>query len=98
MTLDKNTQDLMDSFRKSNEVALPKGLKATLRPYQKSGFEWLYKNSKLGFGSLIADDMGLGKTIQIITILLKLKEEGELAKESAHHYADNFIDQLAKGN
>lgn len=83
VTLDENTQKLMDSLRSSEEVNLPKGLKATLRPYQQSGYEWLYKNSKLGFGSLIADDMGLGKTLQIITLLLKLKEEGELTKKKA---------------
>ncbi|NRA48259.1 MAG: DEAD/DEAH box helicase family protein, partial [Phaeodactylibacter sp.] len=83
VTLDKNTQMLMESLRSADKVAPPKGLKATLRPYQQSGFEWLYKNSKLGFGSLIADDMGLGKTIQIITLLLQLKEEGELEKKKA---------------
>ena len=81
--LDKNTQELMDSLRSSDKVESPKGLKATLRPYQQSGFEWLYKNAKLGFGSLIADDMGLGKTIQVITLLLQFKEEGELEKKKA---------------
>jgi SNF2 family DNA or RNA helicase/uncharacterized Zn finger protein len=81
--LDANTKKLMETFRNSTSIDLPKGLKATLRPYQQRGFDWLYKNSKMGFGSLIADDMGLGKTLQIITVLLKLKEEGELAKKKA---------------
>lgn len=83
VTLDKNTQMLIDTLRSSDKIEPPKGLKATLRPYQQSGYEWLYKNSKLGFGSLIADDMGLGKTIQVITLLLQLKEEGELEKKKA---------------
>ncbi|MCR9290594.1 MAG: DEAD/DEAH box helicase [Bacteroidetes bacterium] len=83
ITLDKHTQKLMNSLRSSDKIEIPKGLKATLRPYQQAGFEWLYKNSKLGFGSLLADDMGLGKTLQVITILLKLKEEGELEKKKA---------------
>ncbi len=83
VTLDKHTQLLMDSLRRSDKVEPPKGLQATLRPYQQSGYEWLYKNSQLGFGSLIADDMGLGKTIQIITLLLKLKEAGNLEKKKA---------------
>ncbi|MEM6700279.1 MAG: DEAD/DEAH box helicase, partial [Bacteroidota bacterium] len=42
--------------------------------------EWLYKNTRLGFGSLIADDMGLGKTLQVITTILKLKEDSELGR------------------
>lgn len=38
---------------------------------------------KIGFGSIIADDMGLGKTLQVITLLLKMKEEGALDKKKA---------------
>lgn len=80
ITLDKDAKALMRRLKKGKGVSVPKGLKARLRPYQLSGYEWMYKNSKLGFGSLIADDMGLGKTLQIITILLKLKEDGALEK------------------
>ena len=76
--LDKNTRDLINSLLKGEGTELPQGLLAILRPYQLRGYEWLYKNSRLGFGSLIADDMGLGKTLQVIATLLKLKEDGEL--------------------
>lgn len=74
---------LMDELLRGGPVAEPEGLKAELRPYQQRGYEWLYKNSRIGFGSLIADDMGLGKTLQVIATLLKLKEEGALGKEKA---------------
>lgn len=46
------------------------GLKATLRPYQKTGVEWLRFLGQIGLGACLADDMGLGKTIQIIALLL----------------------------
>lgn len=65
------------------EIDLPKGLKASLRQYQHRGYNWLYKNAQLGLGSLLADDMGLGKTIQVITALLRFKEEGKLKKAPA---------------
>lgn len=81
--LDRNTRQLIDRLLKSDPVEPPKGLKAQLRPYQQRGFDWLFKNTRLGFGSLIADDMGLGKTVQIITTLLKLKEVGELGPRKA---------------
>ena len=81
--LDKNTRDLIDSLLKGEGTETPAGLQATLRPYQLRGYEWLYKNSRLGFGSLIADDMGLGKTLQVIATLLKLKEDGELETHKA---------------
>ena len=81
--LDKHARKIINDLLKGEGVAIPKGLKATLRPYQLRGYEWMYKNTRLGLGSLIADDMGLGKTIQIITLLLKLKEEGKLDKQKA---------------
>jgi SNF2 family DNA or RNA helicase/uncharacterized Zn finger protein len=79
----KKVQETLDEIRQIQEVALPSGLLATLRPYQHSGFSWLYKNTQLGMGAILADDMGLGKTLQVITLLLKFKEERLLEKKKA---------------
>ncbi|MCF6226383.1 MAG: DEAD/DEAH box helicase [Xanthomonadales bacterium] len=49
-------------------------LKATLRPYQQVGANWLWLLSQLGLGACLADDMGLGKTMQVISLLLELKK------------------------
>jgi non-specific serine/threonine protein kinase len=46
-----------------------------LRPYQRSGAQWLYAIARLRLGSCLADDMGLGKTIQVLALLLALKGE-----------------------
>ncbi len=54
--------------------ALPHGLRATLRPYQQEGFQFLAHLSALGFGGVLADDMGLGKTVQALAWLLHLAE------------------------
>ncbi|HAP32529.1 MAG TPA: hypothetical protein DCQ14_05700, partial [Firmicutes bacterium] len=59
-------------------VAVPAGLQAKLRPYQERGLRWLYGNHDRGLGSCLADDMGLGKTVQVIALILKLKEDGKL--------------------
>ena len=45
-------------------------LRATLRPYQQTGLNWLWFLTELGLGACLADDMGLGKTIQVIALLL----------------------------
>lgn len=74
---------IISQLTKVSPLSPPKGLKATLRPYQLRGYNWMYHNAKLGFGSVIADDMGLGKTLQVITTLLKFKQEGLLEKEKA---------------
>lgn len=53
----------------NKKYSLPKNVKATLRDYQKYGFEWLMFLKESGFGGILADDMGLGKTLQVITLL-----------------------------
>ncbi|HHH50392.1 MAG TPA: DEAD/DEAH box helicase, partial [Saprospiraceae bacterium] len=83
VSLDAKTKQLIDGLLKEEKTKIPKKLKATLRPYQQRGYEWLYKNTRVGFGSVIADDMGLGKTLQVIATLLKLKEDGEFQKHKA---------------
>ncbi|HEY9489447.1 MAG TPA: DEAD/DEAH box helicase, partial [Chryseosolibacter sp.] len=50
-------------------------IKASLRPYQLSGFHWLQSLDELGWGGCLADDMGLGKTLQTISFLQYLKEK-----------------------
>lgn len=59
----------------SPEISIPGNLEATLRPYQERGFRWLAQNMEIGFGSILADDMGLGKTLQVITLILHLKNQ-----------------------
>ncbi len=49
-------------------------LLADLRPYQRKGSHWLWFMSQLGLGACLADDMGLGKTVQVISLLVTLKQ------------------------
>lgn len=57
---------------KIRKQSAPADFGATLRPYQKDGFAWLYYMSEMGLGACLADDMGLGKTVQILALLLKM--------------------------
>lgn len=75
---DEAFANIVKDMGKSVDVTPPEGLQGNLRPYQLGGLKWLYTNTTKGFGSCIADDMGLGKTIQVISLILKLKEEGKL--------------------
>ena len=63
------------------EAAPEESLKTTLRPYQETGLNWLTFMSRLGLGACLADDMGLGKTIQVLALLLALKN-GDKPKPS----------------
>ena len=78
ITLSDEVHDLIKELTSIEDIPLPQGLQAQLRPYQQRGFSWMYRNSRIGFGSIIADDMGLGKTLQVISILLKFKEENAI--------------------
>lgn len=55
-------------------ATLPANLRATLRPYQLEGFQFLSHLSAQGFGGVLADDMGLGKTVQTLAWLLYLSQ------------------------
>jgi len=55
---------------------LPASLDATLRPYQKDGFDWLAFLWKQRLGGILADDMGLGKTLQALALIAHAKAGG----------------------
>lgn len=77
-TVDQGYTDLLDKMKAaySMEPELPEGLNATLRPYQKAGFDWMVRLSSWGAGACLADDMGLGKTLQTLSFLLYRAAEG----------------------
>ena len=74
--------NILKDLSKIKEVTPPENLIGTLRPYQEKGLRWLYTNTVKGFGTCIADDMGLGKTIQVISLILKLKEENKIKNQT----------------
>jgi superfamily II DNA or RNA helicase len=60
---------LVADFTGIPPAALPADLDADLRPYQKSGVDWLVFCRDAGMGCVLADDMGLGKTLQTLCAL-----------------------------
>ncbi|MGC0274447.1 SNF2-related protein [Pseudactinotalea sp. Z1739] len=56
--------------RRPDPPPVPAGLRASLRPYQQSGYEWLATLRRSGLGGILADDMGLGKTVQVLAMIL----------------------------
>lgn len=72
--LSKTLSDLRNPDGLKNSGVHSKEFHGRLRHYQKTGHNWLWMLSSLGLGACLADDMGLGKTIQIISLLLTLKE------------------------
>jgi superfamily II DNA or RNA helicase len=72
----EGTKDLfgrLGDISKIEQIAKPRSLKATLRPYQKEGFSWLVFLHEMKTGGILADDMGLGKTVEALALLLWLK-------------------------
>lgn len=89
--LENTPQFLMDLQQKKKRlqnlqtkisVKSPKNLKATLRPYQLEGLNWLVFLNENKLGGCLADDMGLGKTIQTIAFLSYLKSKNK--KSNTH--------------
>lgn len=67
------------SSGKIKPIAIPESFAGTLRPYQKTGLDWLSFLRKSGFGACLADDMGLGKTVETLVALLDARREGSTA-------------------
>ena len=65
----------------NREYPVPAGLRATLRPYQVEGFQWLSFLYEQRLGGILADDMGLGKTVQALALLAHAIEEHRAASE-----------------
>ncbi len=81
VSMTAEVRELIRELTDVSEIPVPAKIQATLRPYQERGYSWIYRNARIGFGSVLADDMGLGKTLQVITAIQKFKEEGYLNKE-----------------
>ena len=60
---------------KLHGISVPDTLHASLRSYQKTGFDWLCYMDSLGFGACLADDMGLGKTLQVLSYLEHIRTQ-----------------------
>ena len=69
---------LLHDFNGITPCEVPTGLQAQLRDYQLQGLSWLSFLREFGLGGILADDMGLGKTLQTLSLLLALKQRGEL--------------------
>ena len=77
-----NIIEKIDNRNIDENIILPKGLNASLRSYQETGFRWLKTLDSYNFGGILADDMGLGKTIQLVSVILSYVEANENPKAS----------------
>eukprot|EP01037_Dinobryon_pediforme_P001868 gene1868-1898_t len=82
------------------KVDIPSSFKASLRPYQHQGVEWLQHLRANNMSGFLADDMGLGKTAQTIAHILVEYEAGRLDRPALivvpTSLVSNWTNELAK--
>jgi superfamily II DNA or RNA helicase len=94
-------RERLRGFTGIERVSPPQLYNGALRTYQERGLDFLCYLSSFRFGGVLADDMGTGKTIQLISHLLKRKnEEGAapslvIAPTSVTHTWENEIARFA---
>ena len=81
----------------TNEAQTLPNIKAVLRPYQVTGFQWLWHNFRNQTGCCLADEMGLGKTLQTIALLLKYKEMAKGTPRKQPQTGLLFTDEEMRG-
>jgi superfamily II DNA or RNA helicase len=98
VTADKRWKELMQklSSAKGFEPELPAGFQAELRDYQRQGFDWLARLSRLGLGAVLADDMGLGKTVQTMALLLTEAHKGPSLVVAPTSVCHNWTQEAAR--
>jgi SNF2 family DNA or RNA helicase len=74
--------EALGSLEEGPLAEVPPDLGATLRPYQLDGYHWLARLWDARIGGILADDMGLGKTMQVIAVLARAHDRGELGVEA----------------
>ncbi|WP_162066320.1 DEAD/DEAH box helicase [Burkholderia sp. THE68] len=80
---DASVVGLAQRLRKAagpRRIAVPRGLKAKLRDYQREGVDWMQFLREHDLAGVLADDMGLGKTVQTLAHILVEKEAGRLTR------------------
>jgi len=70
----QKTEQAEPAFRKLSEMTSPEApslrhTRLSLRPYQQTGYQWLYYLKTFGLGGLLCDQMGLGKTHQAMALI-----------------------------
>ncbi|MDQ1128521.1 DEAD/DEAH box helicase [Microbacterium sp. SORGH_AS_0888] len=71
---------LVEGLRDADSVPaaeLPASVHATLRPYQKRGYDWLAFLWRHRLGGILADDMGLGKTLQLLSLVAHVRSDAD---------------------
>ncbi len=97
-TTDGPSESVMPSVPLSTQaVAPPARLKATLRPYQQVGYEWLWHHFEARTGCCLSDEMGLGKTVQTIALLLRYKDSNRKSKEKQPQQGFLFTEEEMSG-
>lgn len=67
-----------------DRIAVPAGIIAELRPYQREGFTRLARLWRHRLGGVLADDMGLGKTLQLLALIAHARETAPATGDSDH--------------
>jgi SNF2 family DNA or RNA helicase len=98
LKVDKAWRDFQKRIEtvQQSEAAVPIALKAELRPYQVTGYQWMIRLSEWGAGACLADDMGLGKTVQAIAVLLQRAQAGPALVVSPVSVGPNWINEVRK--
>jgi superfamily II DNA or RNA helicase len=82
------------------EATLPPLFRATLRPYQQRGVNWMQALRAEGLSGLLADDMGLGKTAQTIAHICVEHAEARLTHPALvvvpTSLVPNWLSELAR--
>lgn len=94
--LERPVNKVWDALQANRNTKLPASLRANLRDYQITGYQWMMQLVSAGMGACLADDMGLGKTLQVLTLLLAKAAEGPSLVVAPASVCSNWVREAAR--
>ena len=68
------------------EAYIPASINKHLRPYQREGVAWMWKQYEDGKGGILGDEMGLGKTVQTIAFITAVLGKTATSEDRERRY------------
>ena len=96
---DDNVRALIERVTNYNAMELgklPKSIERAMRPYQKSGIQFLLNLYSLRLSGILSDDMGLGKTLQSFGLFSQIQEDKPILVISPKSLIYNWMEERNK--
>ena len=97
--MDDHVKELIENvenYGRQQLGPLPAPIEKVIRPYQRTGIQFLYNLYQLGLSGILSDDMGLGKTLQSFGLFSLIEDDKPMLVVSPKSLIYNWMQERNK--